>query len=49
MKKVDRKKKEKKYLIPRIWQDSFSQGFIFAISNELILFFKKSELFTISR
>ena len=34
MKKVDRKKnKEKKYLIPRIWQDSFSRDFIFAIST----------------
>ena len=28
-----KKNKKKKYLIPRIWQDSFSQGFIFGIST----------------
>ena len=40
MKKVDKfnfklrkKKKKKKFLIPRIWQDSFPRGFIFAIST----------------
>ena len=34
MKKVGRKKKKKKkYLIRRIWQDSFSRGFIFSIST----------------
>ena len=67
MKKVDkfRKKEKKKFLIPRIWQDSFSRGFIFAISTgkyekkaikfrdlsvlKLVLFFKKSEVFKISR
>ena len=33
MKKVGRKKNKNKYLIPRIWQDSFSRGFIFLIST----------------
>ena len=28
-----KKNKKKKYLIPRIWQDSFSRGFIFSIST----------------
>ena len=29
-----KKNKKKKYLIPRIWQDSFSRGFIFSISTD---------------
>ena len=49
MKKVDkfRKKERKKFLIPRIWQDSFWRGFIFAISTgkyEKISRFKRSQV-----